>query len=122
MRVVGDQVGKPTSAATIADISLGMATREEAAWGTYHLAQPEAVSWHEFAKSIIESAAQQGCELAVKEVVCISSGEFPTVAARPENSVLDCHKLESSFDIEIPDWHGALDSVIGELISDGFLT
>ena len=122
LRVVRDQVGKPTSAATIADISLAMVAREQAAWGTYHLAQPEAVSWHEFAKSIFESAVQQGCELAVKDVVSISSGEFPTVAARPENSVLDCHKLENSFEIAIPDWHGALDSVIGELISDGFLT
>ena len=122
LRVVRDQVGKPTSAATIADISLAMAAREQAAWGTYHLAQPEAVSWHEFAKSIFESAAQQGWELAVKDVVSISSGEFPTVAARPENSVLDCHKLENSFEIAIPDWHGALDSVIGELISDGFPT
>lgn len=122
LRVVRDQVGKPTSAATIADISLAMAARENVAWGTYHLAQPEAVSWHEFANSIFESAAQQGWELTVKDIVSISSGEFPTVAARPENSVLDCHKLENSFEIAIPDWHGALDSVIGELISDGFLT
>ena len=122
LTVVGDQFGKPTGAAIIADISLAVAAREEAAWGTYHLAQPEAVSWHQFAESIFESAARQGCELAVKDVAAVSSGEFPTVAARPENSVLDCHKLENSFEIVIPDWHGALDSVIGELISDGFLT
>lgn len=118
--VVGDQVGKPTSAATIADISLAMATREDAVWGTYHLAQPDAVSWHGFAESIFESAARQGSELAVKNVVAVSSREFPTVAVRPKNSVLDCRKLENSFEIAIPDWHGALDSVIGELISDGF--
>ena len=120
LKVVGDQVGKPTGAAIIADISLAMAAREQADWGTYHLAQPEAVSWHQFAESIFESAARQGCELAVKDVVAVASGEFPTVAARPENSVLDCRKLENSFEISIPDWHGALDSVIGELISDGF--
>ncbi len=113
-------MGKPTSAAAIADISLAMVARDDAACGTYHLAQPEAVSWHEFANSIFESAAQQGCELAVRDVVSVSSGEFPTIAARPANSVLDCQKLESSFEITIPDWHGALDSVIGELISDGF--
>ncbi|MGI9225536.1 MAG: dTDP-4-dehydrorhamnose reductase [Woeseiaceae bacterium] len=122
LRVVGDQIGKPTSAATIADISLAMVAHEEADWGTYHLAQPEAVSWHEFAESIFESAARQGCELVVKDIAAISSGEFPTVATRPENSVLDCQKLENNFEIAIPDWHGALDSVIGELISDGFLT
>jgi dTDP-4-dehydrorhamnose reductase len=98
-----------------------MAVRDEAAWGTYHLAQPEAVSWHEFATSIVESATRQGCKLAIKDIVSVSSAEFPTVAARPENSVLDCHKLENRFEIEIPDWHGALDSVIGELISDRFL-
>jgi dTDP-4-dehydrorhamnose reductase len=122
LRVVADQIGKPTSAATIAEVSLAIMSNAEDAWGTYHLAQPEAVSWHQFAKAVFEGAAQHGLELAVEDVVAISTDDFPTVAKRPENSVLDCHKLENSFNVVIQDWHDSLDSVIGDLVSDGFLT
>lgn len=120
LRVVCDQVGKPTSAAAIAGISLAVVTRDHVSWGTYHLAQPEAVSRHEFAVTILEAAARQGCALAVEEVISVSTREFPTVAERPANSALDCSKLEDSFQIEIPDWHGPLDLAIGELIRDEF--
>ncbi len=120
LKVVSDQVGKPTSAAAVADVSLSIAIRDEASSGTFHLAQPEAVSWHDFALAIFDSAAQQGCKLAIRDVAAISSSDFPTVAARPRNSVLDCRRLEERFQIAIPGWRGALDLVIGELISDGF--
>lgn len=122
IRVVADQIGKPTSAATIAEISLAIISDAEGAWGTYHLAQPEAVSWHEFATAVFEEAARHGVELAVEDVVAVSTDDYPTAAKRPENSVLDCNKLENSFNVVIQDWHDSLDSVIGDLLSDGFLT
>ncbi|MGI9248049.1 MAG: dTDP-4-dehydrorhamnose reductase [Woeseiaceae bacterium] len=122
IRVVADQIGKPTSAATIAEISLAIISAAEGAWGTYHLAQPEAVSWHEFATAVFEGAARHGVELAVEDVIAVSTDDFPTAAKRPENSVLDCNKLENSFNVVIQDWHDSLDSVIGDLLSDGFLT
>ena len=120
LRVVDDQIGKPTCAATIAQISLAIAPDMQRAWGTYHLAQPEAVSWHDFATAVFEAATQHGMTLAVKNVVPISSDDFSSVASRPENSVLDCHKLENRFEVVIQDWHDALHTVIGDLLSDGF--
>ncbi len=57
--------------------------------------------------------------LAVKNVVPISSNDFASVARRPENSVLDCHKLEDTFEVVIQDWHDAVHTVIGDLVSDG---
>ncbi len=119
LRVVDDQIGKPTSAATIAQISLAIASDVRRSWGTYHLAQPEAVSWHDFATAIFEAATQHGLTLAVKNVVPISSDDFASAARRPENSVLDCHKLEDTFEVVIQDWHDALHTVIGDLVSDG---
>jgi dTDP-4-dehydrorhamnose reductase len=119
LRVVADQVGKPTSAATIAQISLAIASDVRSAWGTYHLAQPDAVSWHDFATAIFDAAAQYGQTLAVESIVPISSDDYSVVARRPENSVLDCHKLEDQFEVVIQDWHEALDTVIGDLLGDG---
>ena len=118
LRVVADQVGKPTSAATIAQISLAIASDVRSAWGTYHLAQPEAVCWHDFATAIFDAAAQYGQTLAVESIVPISSDDYSVVARRPENSVLDCHKLEDQFEVVIQDWHDALDTVIGDLLGD----
>ncbi len=119
LRVVDDQIGKPTSAATIAQISLAIAPDVQRSWGTYHLAQPEAVSWHDFATATFEAATRHGLTLAVKNVVPISSNDFASVARRPENSVLDCQKLEDTFEVVIQDWHDALHTVIGDLASDG---
>ena len=122
VRIVADQVGKPTSAATIAQISIAMASDERRTWGTYHLAQPEAVSWHDFALAIFEAAAERGMTLAVENIVPIATEDFPTAAKRPENSVLDCRKLEDRFELVIQDWHDALQTVIGELVSDEIST
>ena len=118
VRIVADQIGKPTGAATIAQISLAMAFDERHAWGTYHLAQPEAVSWHDFAIAIFEAATERGMTLKVENVVPIATEDFPAAAKRPENSVLDCHKLEDRFELVIQDWHDALHTVVGELVSD----
>ena len=119
LRVVTDQIGKPTSAAAIAQISLAIASDVQGAWGTYHLAQPEAVSWYDFATEIFAAASQHGLTLAVESVVPISSDDFPTTAKRPENSVLDCQKLEDKFEVVIQDWHDALHTAIGDLFGDG---
>ena len=45
-------------------------------------------------------------------MVPITTPEFPTPAARPAYSVLDCGKLQREFGIELPGWQEALDGVL----------
>jgi len=116
--VVSDQVGKPTSVLELARLSLAVIGKGEIDWGLYHLAQPEPVSWYEFAGAIFEQARESGMRLKVDCVNPIASSEFPAIASRPENSVLDCGRFEAAFGLQIQGWSGALDSVIEELRRD----
>ncbi|MGI9315818.1 MAG: sugar nucleotide-binding protein [bacterium] len=39
------------------------------------------------------------------KVVSIATDEYPTLAKRPLNSILDCGKLAKRLKIGQPDWH-----------------
>ncbi len=113
--IVADQRGKPTSAREIARVIYEVLKAKHEAWGIYHLAQPNAVTWFEFAQSIFAEARQQGFSLRVKQVNAITTADFPTPAKRPENSELDCNKLETTFNIKLQPWNVSLAEVICEM-------
>jgi len=113
--IVADQRGKPTSAREIARVIYEVLNSNNQTWGIYHLAQPNAVTWFDFAQSIFDEAKQRGFSLRVKKVNAITTADFPTPAKRPENSELDCNKLEATFDIELRPWKESLVEVIKDL-------
>lgn len=114
LNVVDDQVGAPTPAALIATVTglvLGMecygARAKNGKNQTYHLAASGFVSWHQFARTIVELAsATPGFDLRLKpeNIVAIPASDYPTPAVRPANSRLDCSRLESDFGLQMPDW------------------
>ncbi len=112
LRIVADQVGGPTSAASIAAACLEVArqlveTPEKG--GTYHFAGAPDVSWAGFAREIFEAA---GLDVAVEE---IPTSEYPTPAVRPLNSRLDCSGTQRVFGIARPDWRADLRAVLADL-------
>lgn len=115
--VVADQFGKPTSAAEIARITLAILMDTKGKWGTYHLAQPEAISWHGFSEVIFAEARSQAIQLKIGNVKAIGTSDYPTPAKRPANSELNCECVESVFDIHIRPWRESLPEVIEELKS-----
>ena len=117
LRVVADQRGCPTAAADIAAALMVIAAhieRGKAKWGTYHFVGAGATSWHSFAQAIFDQAAPQLA--ACPQVEPITTGQYPTPARRPMNSVLDCRKIEEVFGISSPPWRTALATVIRELL------
>jgi len=110
--VVADQFGKPTSASELARLILKIIPYAGDHWGTYHLAQPEAVSWHGFAEAIFKEAACQGKQLMIKNVNPIATEDYPTPARRPANSVLNCDRFEEVFGVEIRPWRELLVDVV----------
>ena len=106
LRVVDDQTGCPTYAPDVADAILTIAHRiESAGWsrrfaGVTHLAGPDAVTWCQFARMIVDAAPKIGGERTVVEA--ISTADYPTAARRPRNSRLCCDRLAEIFDVRLP--------------------
>ncbi len=109
LNVVADQVGGPTAASDIADACLKIARQLAESpdkSGTYHFSGGPDVSWADFARAIFDRA---GLACHVNN---IPSTDYPTPAARPLNSRLDCSTTQSTFGIPRPDWANALDAVL----------
>lgn len=122
LNVVSDQVGSPTPAALIATVTgivLAMLRQGHAmnreTQRRYNLCCGRPVSWHQFAHAIVDLAgAMPGFDLRLKPeaIIAIPSSEYPTAAARPANSRLDCGRLEKEFGLRMPDWQPYLVRVL----------
>lgn len=112
LRVVADQIGTPTPAALIADVTAGILAQSNDASGIWHLTATGSTSWHGFAEAIF-AAAQAGGLLARRpEVEAITTAEYPTPARRPAYSCLDTGRLAHDFGMVLPDWKTALGTVL----------
>lgn len=112
LTIVADQIGGPTPAEDIAAAALTMirAMQEDRAkGGLYHFAGTPDVSWADFAREIFATAG------LAPEVVDIPTADYPTPAARPLNSRLDCSRIARDFGIPRPDWRAALARVLKEM-------
>lgn len=107
LNVIGDQVGAPTSAELIADVS-AQAVRavlsDNKKSGIYHLAASGEASWYEYACYVIEQAKLMGKSLKVSKVSEIPSSDYTVSAERPLNSRLNCAKLRDTFGLHLPNW------------------
>jgi dTDP-4-dehydrorhamnose reductase len=117
LRVVDDQRGRPTSALELADAILTMAdaaARGSSGLGrTYHVAGLGKASWFDLAGEIMDQCRRSG--VAAVPVEPVSSAEWPTAAARPRNSVLDCSRAEADFGIRFPDWRESVRAIVDRI-------
>lgn len=95
VRVVDDQVGRPTSVVSLAEGTLALV--ECGATGTYHLTDGGQCTWFDFAQGIAR-LAKVDCA-----VTPCASSEFPRPAPRPKYSVLSLGKTEALLG-KLPDW------------------
>ncbi|MGB6347499.1 MAG: dTDP-4-dehydrorhamnose reductase [Methyloceanibacter sp.] len=102
LAIVDDQTGCPTATVDIAAAIMAMAASAErgdfTAWGTYHYAGADAVTWHGFATMIFAEAAKFGRKSP--RLRPIATADYPTTAPRPAYSVLSPEKIRRIFGIE----------------------
>ncbi len=126
LKVVVDQVGVPTSAELIADITamcLLQFKQGNNASGLYHLVASGETNWHEFAKLVITEAIQAGAELKIspEQIIPIKTSAYPTPATRPLNSRLNTDKIKQQFGLVLPDWQVQVKRLVAELALQGQL-
>jgi dTDP-4-dehydrorhamnose reductase len=125
LNVVADQIGAPTPATLLADVTaqvLGQTTyrpAEATPSGVYHLVADGETSWHGFAQAIIRSATARGRQLRMppEAVRAITTAEYPLPAKRPANSRLDTTRFRQTFGLVLPDWQQGLDHVLDQIIA-----
>lgn len=120
LRVINDQIGAPTGAELVADVTahaLRAVQESPQLGGLYHLAAEGNTSWHGYAQYVIEQArrAEQPVRVAREAIVAIPSSDYPTPAQRPFNSRLDTRKLQTAFGLSLPDWQMGVDRVLAEM-------
>ena len=120
LNVIADQVGAPTGADLLADvtaIALQKALQSPGIQGVFHLAAAGEVSWHAYAQHVIDFARNQGEILAVETVEPIGTAAYPTPARRPLNSRLDTQKLRDVFSLHLPDWQSGVTRMLTETLN-----
>jgi dTDP-4-dehydrorhamnose reductase len=121
LNVIADQVGAPTGAELLADLTALMARAARAQpdlAGTYHAVAAGATSWHGYARLVIETARERGMPLALPADALrpIPTSAYPTPAARPLNSRLDTRKLRERFGVHLPHWEWGVRRLLAEIL------
>ena len=122
LTVISDQVGSPTGADLLADIT-ALALRsacqpQSAVSGTYHAVASGETSWHGYAQHVIEFARAAGkpITVAAADVAPVPTSAFPTPAKRPANSRLSTAKLRDTFGLTLPPWQAGVDRMLTEIL------
>jgi dTDP-4-dehydrorhamnose reductase len=119
LNVVSDQYGCPTWTFDLAGCLVRIAERAlasplEVQWGTYHYCGAGVTTWYQFASAILNEAVKKKSSRFAK-VLPVPTSAYPTTAARPMYSALDCGKIKSVFGVEPPLWDSSLRSFVEEL-------
>ncbi|KAA1174675.1 dTDP-4-dehydrorhamnose reductase [Marinobacter salinexigens] len=117
LSVVADQVGAPTPARLVAQIT-ALAIYRDIPLGLYHLAPRGSATWHEFAVAIVNLASMTGKLLSSgpADVLPVSTSSYVTPAKRPMNSQMDLSKIESALRISLPGWYSQLELTLDEYL------
>ena len=115
LRMVTDQIGNPTWARMLAEISallLAQGGAQAVDWlrehrGVYHLAGDGCASRMEWAQAILRNDPRKEEQIA-QELQPAMTSDFPAPAQRPLYSALNCEKFTQTFGLQLPHWEDAL--------------
>jgi dTDP-4-dehydrorhamnose reductase len=121
LSIVADQVGAPSSAELLADVTahaVRVALRGDIGGGLYHLAAAGETSWHGYARFVVAEARRLGADLKLSDerIKAIPTEQYPLPAPRPKNSRLDCERIRHTLDLELPDWRWHVRRTLMELL------
>ncbi len=119
LKVVIDQIGCPTCAEDIAEtitLMIPQILDKKDLAEIYHFTNLGVCSWYDFAVNIFRQAKQLNYPLKIKEVLPITTSEYPTPAQRPAYSVLSTRKLSNDFNFYPNYWQDSLEKTLKQLL------
>ena len=120
LTVIDDQVGAPTSAELLADVTAhalrAALTRPQLA-GLYHCVAAGETTWYGYCQYVLARAQALGWALKAgpAQVSPTTTASYPTLAQRPLNSRLSTAKLQSAFGLQLPDWQQGVARLLTEI-------
>ncbi len=124
LSVVNDQIGVPTSAELIADVTsaclIQALQKNTDLSGVYHLAPNGNTSWYGFAQHLFEKGQSivDGLSSHSIDLNPIATSQYPTPAKRPENSLLNTDKIKQAFGVFMPPWQVHVDRFLNQAYGD----
>lgn len=120
LTVIDDQIGAPTSAELLADVTahaLIRTIREPALAGLYHCVAGGETSWNGYARFVLARARTLGWALKAgpEDVAATPTASYPTPAQRPLNSRLDTQRLRAAFGLTLPHWEQGVARMLHEI-------
>ncbi len=122
LKVVDDQIGAPTGADLIADVTAHVARRVMAnpeLAGLYHVSASGDTSWLDYARFVLEAAERSGVALKTRAAMLqgVPSSASPSAAPRPLNSRMDSTKLRRAFGFHLPPWQLGVARMLAETLN-----
>mgnify|MGYP001159874752 FL=1 len=116
IRVVDDQQGRPTYGIDLARVVLRNISKPDLFdFNCYHYAMQGTTTWFDFASKII-ALKKSSCDIKP-----CSATEYPTLAKRPKQSILDTKLIENHLSLNIPSWQNALERCLKRIEINEFL-
>ena len=126
LRIVSDQIGAPTSARFIADVTANVLTKIRPrsrlsaceVGEIYHLTSSNYTSWHGFAEMVFSACNYSLLNARMPpRLISIPSEQSRLRAPRPKNSRLSCEKIVREFGVNLPNWERCVRLLFDELAS-----
>lgn len=123
LTVIEDQMGAPTSAELLADVTahaLVAAMRQPDLAGLYHCVAGGETSWYGYARYVLAQAQALGWPLKAgpAQVAPTATASYPTPAQRPLNSRLDTTRLQTAFGLVLPHWQVQVKRMLQEITGE----
>lgn len=121
LTVIDDQVGAPTGAELLADVTahaLRTGLQRPEVSGLYHLVAGGETTWCQYARHVVAWAQARGhaFKAGPEQIKPVPTSSYPTPAQRPLNSRLDTRKLQSTFGLTLPHWQPGVERMLAEYL------
>lgn len=121
LTVINDQIGAPTGADLLADVTahaLRTVQKQPELSGLYHLVAAGETSWYGYANYVIDTAQKMGQNLkaTIETIAPVPTSAFPTPAKRPHNSRMNTDKLHTNFALTLPHWQPGVRRMLAEFL------